>query len=66
MSIYVHWVRLQLAEVDLLMGAVQQQQQMQEQQQQVIYSTLDDDEVEQLYAYKEVNVAFETLDICCE
>ncbi|XP_026190654.1 uncharacterized protein LOC34621660 [Cyclospora cayetanensis] len=42
-----------LAEVDALMGAAQQQQMLQEQQQQVVYSSLDDEEIEQLAAYKE-------------
>ncbi|KAL8438045.1 hypothetical protein ACSSS7_000504 [Eimeria intestinalis] len=45
-----------LAEVDALAEAAQEQQQQQEQQQ-VVYSSLDEEEMEQLYAYKEALTA---------
>ena len=48
----------QLAEVDALTETAQQQQQHQQHQQQVIYSSLDDEEIEQLSAYKEVILFF--------
>ncbi|KAL8273978.1 hypothetical protein Esti_002067 [Eimeria stiedai] len=46
-----------LAEADALAEAAQEQQQQQEQHQHVVYTSLDEEEMEQLYAYKEALTA---------
>lgn len=55
-------MRPQLAEVDALTEAAQQQQGQQQLQQ--VYSSLDDEEVEQLSAYKEVTTLYRFLGCC--